>query len=61
MAGRRLGFYVNLCCAVSVLVPLVIVLALRYGATGGAAGWAILSVLYVAINVSVMHRRLLER
>jgi O-antigen/teichoic acid export membrane protein len=55
----RLGFYVNL-CAVSVLVPLVIVLALRYGATGGAAGWAILSVLYVAINVSVMHRRLLK-
>lgn len=38
------------------LAPLIVVLANRYGARGGAAAWAILEVLYLGLGTFVTHR-----
>ncbi len=46
--------------AVILLVPLIILLANRYGAPGGAAVWVILNSAYVLIGIPLMHRRLLK-
>ncbi len=45
--------------AVVVLVPLMIVLARRYGAVGAASVWVLLNLGYVVFAIQVMHRRLL--
>jgi len=42
-----------------VMVPLIVVLALRHGALGGAMAWLILHVLYVALGSWLTHRELL--
>jgi O-antigen/teichoic acid export membrane protein len=55
-----LGLYINL-VSVTLLVPMIVILASRYGAVGAAAAWVLLNVGYVAISVSVMHRRILLR
>jgi hypothetical protein len=44
---------------VALLVPSVLLLALRYGGIGAAANWAVLNAGYVLIQTRVMHRRLL--
>lgn len=46
--------------AVVVMVPLLIVLAMRWGAIGAAAVWIAINVGYATITVAVMHRRLLR-
>lgn len=43
-----------------VLVPLIIFLALKYGALGGAMAWLVLHVLYVLLGTWLTHRRLLK-
>lgn len=54
----RLGFIINL-VSVSLLVPLIIVLAKRFGAIGAASVWVVQNTGYLLISISVMHRRLL--
>jgi len=55
----KLGFYQNL-AAVFMLVPLIIVLAYRYGAIGAAAMWVVVNLGTLVIGQQVMHRRLLR-
>lgn len=43
-----------------VLVPLIIFLALTYGALGGAMAWFVSQVLYVLLGTWLTHRRLLK-
>ena len=43
-----------------VLVPVIIFLALHYGAIGGAAAWAILNFLYLLLGTWLTHRSLLK-
>ncbi len=45
----------SLCC---VALPLVLLLASRYGAIGAAATWPIVNVLFAAATITVTHRRL---
>jgi O-antigen/teichoic acid export membrane protein len=55
----RLALYTNI-AAVFVLIPLLILLAERYGAIGAAAVWPVLNLGYVVIGVQLTHRRLLR-
>ncbi len=55
----QLGIYQN-SVGVLVLVPLIIVLTLHYGAVGGAIAWSVLNIMYVTAGQAVMHRRLLK-
>lgn len=55
----RLGIYTN-AVGVIVLVPLVIVLAQRYGGAGAASVWMILNACYLFIALPCMHSRLLK-
>ena len=55
----RLTMLVNPVSAV-VLVPMILILATRYGAPGAAAVWLALNVGYVLVFVPLMHRRLLR-
>lgn len=43
----------------AVQLPLIVVLALRYGVRGGAVAWLILYVVYVTVATPMTHRRLL--
>lgn len=43
-----------------VLVPLIIILAMKYGAQGGAMAWLVLHVLYVLLGAWLTHRSLLK-
>lgn len=43
-----------------VLVPLIIIFALKYGAMGGAMAWLVLHVLYVLLGTWLTHRHLLK-
>lgn len=45
--------------AVVLLIPLMIILTLRFGAVGAASVWVVLNTGYVIISIQVMHRRLL--
>jgi len=40
-------------------VPITIILTNHYGATGGAAGWAILNLIYIFLGTYLTHRTLL--
>lgn len=53
-----LAFYTNL-ISVIVLVPLLIVSTVNFGAMGAAAVWITLNSSYVLIQLQIMHRRLL--
>jgi len=47
--------------AVILLVPLIIIMAMRYGATGAASMWLLLNIGYVLFEIPIMHRRLLRK
>lgn len=54
----RLPLYTNIiCCAL--LVPLIIVLALNYGAVGAAAAAATFNLAALTVGTQIMHRQLL--
>jgi O-antigen/teichoic acid export membrane protein len=55
----RIGISINL-FLIAVLLPATIILAQFYGATGGAAAWALLNILYVVIGIPLTHRRILK-
>lgn len=54
-----LAFTANV-IGVLLLVPLVFLLATRYGAVGAAIVWVLLNTGYVVFGIPVMHRRLLK-
>jgi O-antigen/teichoic acid export membrane protein len=54
----RLTLQINL-LLLSVLVPVTVILASRYGAIGGAAAWLILHVANILLGTWLTHRRLL--
>jgi O-antigen/teichoic acid export membrane protein len=54
-----LSFFKNV-IAVILLAPLIIFMALRYGAAGAASVWLILNIGYVFFEIPIMHRRLLR-
>lgn len=47
--------------AVIILVPLLIYMTTRYGATGAAYVWLILNIAYVVLEIPLMHGRLLVK
>jgi O-antigen/teichoic acid export membrane protein len=55
----RLPLYANIAGCVT-LVPLLVVLALRYGAIGAAAVSMLFSIASLAIVIGIMHRRILR-
>jgi O-antigen/teichoic acid export membrane protein len=55
----RLVVAINL-CAITVIVPLELYGARRWGAPGAAAGWLIVNASYVVSVIQLMHRRLLK-
>jgi O-antigen/teichoic acid export membrane protein len=55
----RLGFWTNL-ISVVILLPLTVVLSLRYGPVGGACTWTMLNLGALLVSVPAMHRRLLK-
>ncbi|MEP6950980.1 MAG: oligosaccharide flippase family protein [Ginsengibacter sp.] len=55
----KLGFYQNIFFLI-IMIPLTIFLALKYGAAGGAASWAIINTLYFFITPHLIHKRLLQ-
>ena len=54
-AQTRLPLTINAILLV-VLVPLTTVLALHYGAIGGAASWAVLNTIYLLVGTALTHR-----
>jgi len=54
----KLALYTNL-IALIILVPMIYLLAMRYGPVGAACSWLILNSGYVLISIQIMHRRLL--
>lgn len=58
-SGRpRIAFAINAVLLV-VMTPLIIVLAMRYGAMGGAISWATLGVIYVIVGAWVTGRKVM--
>ena len=53
-----LAFWSNLVAA-ALLVPLMAVLASRYGTLGGGIAWTALNASYLVVTVALMHRKLL--
>jgi O-antigen/teichoic acid export membrane protein len=47
--------------AVLILVPAILCITPRYGATGAAAVWLALNAGYVTVGIYFMHRRLIPR
>ncbi|MBU2461506.1 oligosaccharide flippase family protein [bacterium] len=56
----RLSVFKNI-IAVILFVPLIIYMAMRYGATGAASVWLFLNIGYVFFEIPIMHRRLLRK
>jgi len=56
----RLSFFKSL-IAVILLVPLIIYLTTRYGATGAAIAWFVLNMGMFFFEIPIMHRRLLRK
>jgi O-antigen/teichoic acid export membrane protein len=54
----KLTFYTNL-IAIVIMIPLTILLVLRYGAVGGASAWVIINGGYVFFVIYFMHQRML--
>lgn len=44
----------------SVIVPLIVLLSIKFGAVGGAAAWLTFNVLYVFLSAWLMHRKILD-
>jgi O-antigen/teichoic acid export membrane protein len=55
----KLQFYSNI-IAILVLIPMMLLLVIHYGAVGAAVSWLILNLGYVLIVIHVMHKRLLK-
>jgi O-antigen/teichoic acid export membrane protein len=55
-----LSFFKNV-IAVILLVPLIIYMAIHYGAIGAAGVWFILNLGYVLFEIPIMHHRLLRK
>jgi O-antigen/teichoic acid export membrane protein len=55
----KLPFYTDL-LGVLVLIPMMIVLVIHYGAMGAAISWFVLNLGYVLIVIPIMHKRLLK-
>lgn len=55
----KLSFYANL-VGVLVLIPLMVVGVIYYGAIGGAAAWVVLHIGHILFTMNFMHRRLLK-
>ncbi|RYZ92204.1 MAG: hypothetical protein EOP47_30575 [Sphingobacteriaceae bacterium] len=43
-----------------IMIPLTILLAIKYGGLGGALSWAIINTLYIFITPYLIHRKLLK-
>ena len=54
----RLPLILN-AAAVTILVPFILYMTLRFGTPGGATAWLLLNLGYVSVGITVMHRRLL--
>lgn len=54
----KLGLYQNLVLLI-LMIPLTILLALHFGAIGGAMSWLIVNVIYFCITPYMIHKRLL--
>ncbi|HTZ41450.1 MAG TPA: oligosaccharide flippase family protein [Syntrophales bacterium] len=46
--------------AVIVFVPLIVIMAIHYGATGAACAWLFINIGYILFEIPIMHRRLLR-
>ena len=46
---------------IAIMVPMIIVLSMSYGALGGATAWFILNLLYLFFGTWITHRKLLKR
>jgi O-antigen/teichoic acid export membrane protein len=55
----RLPLLINAILVVT-LVPVIVVLAGRYGAIGGAGGWALLNTIYLFLGTWLTHREVLK-
>jgi O-antigen/teichoic acid export membrane protein len=55
----RLPFKINL-ILMSIMVPMTIVLAKKFGAVGGAGSWALLNLIYVFVGTWLTHQTLLK-
>jgi len=55
----KLGFYKNL-IAFFLMVPLILFLIPRYGASGAALPWIFLNLGYVLVEIPIMHKRVLR-
>jgi O-antigen/teichoic acid export membrane protein len=55
----KLSFYSDL-IAVIVLIPMMLLLVIHYGAVGAAVSWLTLNLGYVLIVIHIMHARLLK-
>jgi O-antigen/teichoic acid export membrane protein len=59
-AGRvSLAMALNFAAA-ALMMPLAILLSVRYGAPGGGAAWLIVNAVYVAVGMPLIHHRLLH-
>jgi O-antigen/teichoic acid export membrane protein len=47
--------------AVIILVPLIILLTMHYGAIGAASAWLILNIGYVLFEIPIMHNKILKK
>jgi len=47
--------------AVIIMVPLIIFLAMQYGAVGASSAWVLLNIGYVIFEIPVMHRKILRK
>ena len=55
----RLPLIINIVLMIA-MIPLTIIFALKYGAVGGAAAWAVLNVIYLVVGTCLTHRTLLK-
>jgi len=58
-AWTRLSLYTNMIASI-IFVPMIYLLAIRYGVVGAASAWVILNTGYVLICIQIMHSRLLK-
>lgn len=57
--ATKLPLLIN-CILVSIMIPITVLLALKLGAIGGAAAWAILNGIYLLVGTFLTHRKLLK-
>jgi O-antigen/teichoic acid export membrane protein len=55
----RIGLLIRM-CQVFAFLPLLILMATRYGGIGAACVWLLLNIVYLAVGIAWTHRRLLS-